>query len=491
MADEQEQNTQPEDPTGQTEQYLFYNVMPKVRDGGVVAPTVTVTEAAPNNLPSNKAAGGQVFWEKYKKWILIGVVAVVIIAIAFWAYEHFVISKGSAAVPQALPVHHATTTPQTIASGTPQSITTPTDWQTKYFGAAACKDATICGDSADPDHDGATNLQEYKLGTDPNHADSDNDDLADGDEVNVFLTNPLTNHTGKDKKYTDADNLKNGYDFATDQPYTQDNLQNLISRIKQFGLHEPTVTSLGEALSKIYHFDGSSTTPASLLTPVNSSTTSTSSAFSGLDQSPQAKQDRDAQRTNTMQTIATVLLKYQFVSKSFPTTNNFANMYAAIKPYNLLATNPVDPINKDPFVYGYTPNASGSDFTLSFYSETQNQIIKITSADAQKYAAQQAASNNDDQRKSDLESLQSALLLYSSANAAGNQDYVFPTQIKYKSALMTGQYITGIPVDPVTHKDYDYEVSSTFDTFTLKAVLQNPPTGSTGYMCNQLDCGYY
>jgi parallel beta-helix repeat protein len=42
----------------------------------------------------------------------------------------------------------------------------------------------------DTDGDGISDLQEFELGTDPNNADSDGDGLKDGDEVNVYSTNP-------------------------------------------------------------------------------------------------------------------------------------------------------------------------------------------------------------------------------------------------------------------------------------------------------------
>jgi hypothetical protein len=52
--------------------------------------------------------------------------------------------------------------------------------------------------SEDPDRDGLTNLQEFQIGTDPNNPDTDGDALKDGDEVNVYHTNPLLTDTDGD-----------------------------------------------------------------------------------------------------------------------------------------------------------------------------------------------------------------------------------------------------------------------------------------------------
>lgn len=51
-------------------------------------------------------------------------------------------------------------------------------WETNYFSGHINVDP-----NADPDGDGLTNLQEYRLGTDPNVADSDLDGVSDGAEV--------------------------------------------------------------------------------------------------------------------------------------------------------------------------------------------------------------------------------------------------------------------------------------------------------------------
>jgi hypothetical protein len=57
----------------------------------------------------------------------------------------------------------------------------PDEWERFYFGT------TEVNQNADPDGDGLTNLQEYRLGTNPLLADTDGDGLPDGWEVHYGL----------------------------------------------------------------------------------------------------------------------------------------------------------------------------------------------------------------------------------------------------------------------------------------------------------------
>lgn len=356
-------------------------------------------------------------------------------------------------------------------------VTTPADWLARFFGSDTCTVKTQCGDSADPDRDGFSNKEEYDAGTDPNNPDSDNDGVADGDEVHIFKSDPLISRTFREGQYLDADFIKGGYSIATNTPYTDEQLTEIKAKIKELGLHQPTLTTLGEIALSMYDFKDPNNTGVSNL---------------NIDQSPQAKLDRDTQRQSTIKKIGSALLKYKESKKTFPLGNDFVLMSDAIGPYNTVATNYNDPISKEQYVYGYEASASGGDFTLTYFSETQNQLIKYTAKNAQDTEIKEKSQEANDQRKTDLENIRNALIIYSTMNVSSNgtEQYVFPTQDQYPNILVEDHLITTIPKDP-SGAPYMYEVSGTFNSFTLKAVYDNPPAGVTGYMCNQDECRNY
>ena len=88
-------------------------------------------------------------------------------------------------------------------------------------------------------------------------------------------------------------------------------------------------------------------------------------------------------------------------------------MTDAIKPYITVATNYSDPINKGKYVYSYTTLNKAQDFTLSYYSETQDQIIKYTAQQASIDQTKSNAAANDNQRIHDVEKIAQALGIYS------------------------------------------------------------------------------
>lgn len=452
----------------------FYNVMPEVTGAHLTKPKVAVSAGpapvqtkAPISIPNTaNGAGGRAWW----KLALIGVAGLVTIGAAAYGVMTFLGSDQN--LDTEIIIDNQEQSPQEL---TPE-VTTPADWLARYFEGETCTELVLCGDKADPDRDGLDNLAEFNAGTDPNLPDSDSDGIADGDEANIFNTDPLLARTFRDGQYTDLDFIKGGYDISTNQPYTNERIFDIKSKIKQLGLHQPTLSSLGTLSFQLYEFSDPNlpALPADLIL------------------TPEAKLDRDSQRQATIKKIGAALLKYREDKKSFAPTDDFVVMSDMIKTYNTVATNYNDPINIQPYVYGYQATNNNSDFTLSYYSETQNQLIKYFAKNAEEDAVKEDTKVYDDQRKLDLENIQQALLVYSNTqiDPASEKEFVFPPVENLKSELIP-RYITTMPVDPISKQDYLYEVSPTFDTFTIRAALQNPTAGTTGYLCNQTECRTY
>lgn len=70
----------------------------------------------------------------------------------------------------------------------------PSDWlRQKFFNngidsAGSCGNISVCGESADPDNDNLTNIDEYNYDGDPVSEDIDGDGLSDGDETLIYNT---------------------------------------------------------------------------------------------------------------------------------------------------------------------------------------------------------------------------------------------------------------------------------------------------------------
>lgn len=467
---------------GQGTEDVFYNVLPKEREDGpllnskIEKSSGPITEQGltpitppaldgPMAIPAHKTA--------YAVKAGAGLLILLLSVGGFMVYRSYK-SRDIAADKNAYPTPTVSDQQDTAKSKT------TAEWQKQYFGTAGCQTETTCGDGADPDRDGLTNAEEFTVKTDPNNADSDSDGLADGDEAHIFQSNPLNSHTGNNSQFTDSDFAKGGYSYDTDTKYTTEQLQAVKDRIKEFDFHQPSVTTLGEFLLKTYDFQNSSS-PAQ---------TDNQPLPAGTDTSPEAMLERDSQRLATIKKVGSALLKYKTDYANFPGTTDFSDMTQAIKPYLLIATNTKDPINKNQYVYTYAARITPIDFTMSYYSETQKQLIIYNTADAQKDSSTESANLNDDQRTRDVENIRLALLVYSSANIAGSQTYVFPIASNYKTDLVP-KYLSAVPKDPKTNLDYEYKVSDKFDSFTLKAILENPSTGTTGYLCNQEECRNY
>ena len=242
---------------------------------------------------------------------------------------------------------------------------------------------------------------------------------------------------------------------------------------------------MGDALLEVYGFtetqasDDSTKPKGSQLPP-------------GFESTPEAKLDRDSQRLATIKKIGLALVKYKEALGSYPLGTDFELMAEKIDPYLDSATNVKDPINQDPYIYAYAGESAGKAFTLTYFSETQGQQIRYKSATAEQDAVKSQAQSTDEKRKADVESIRSGLLLYGAASseASSGEFFIFPRKESYKEDLVPN-YMASIPKDPKTGKDYEYNVSEQFDSFTVKAILENPPPGTTGYSCNQEGCQEY
>ncbi|MBI4363314.1 MAG: hypothetical protein HY545_00495 [Candidatus Doudnabacteria bacterium] len=119
----------------------------------------------------------------------------------------------------------------------------PKIWLVKYFNVEACDNQEVCGDDADFDKDGLTNYEEFKAGTDLVKSDTDGDELADGDELNIYKTDPTDKFTDKrtiaqELNYTDGHQIKNGYDPLTPGlKLTETRIQQIADDTAKYGLH--------------------------------------------------------------------------------------------------------------------------------------------------------------------------------------------------------------------------------------------------------------
>jgi hypothetical protein len=83
----------------------------------------------------------------------------------------------------------------------------PDDWENQHD----CMKVDQKDRFPDYDSDELTNGEEYGLGTDPCKADTDDDDLEDGEELDLYGTNPLKRDTDGDR-YDDGTEVKEGTD---------------------------------------------------------------------------------------------------------------------------------------------------------------------------------------------------------------------------------------------------------------------------------------
>jgi hypothetical protein len=225
--------SRPTPPATQEPSDLSFNVMPRDGDPGRMSspppPSSTGGSGGSSYSYDNSSGSGH-------KWIYITVAIVVLLGLGAAAYYMLGVKK---------------------SSDEPQAATTklPKVWLSQYFNTETCSDQSTCGDNADPDKDGSGNYEEFKASTNPINPDSDSDGLADGDEANIYKTDPTLKYTDRretvaQNNWTDGVQIKNGFDPLTPAlPFTEARKKQIADDTTKFKLHEPSITTLSASSS--------------------------------------------------------------------------------------------------------------------------------------------------------------------------------------------------------------------------------------------------
>jgi plastocyanin len=183
------------------------------------------------------ASGG--FWHGKTIYVIIGLV----VLLGLGAAAYFLLWQSPTADP---------------SNENPQnSSRLPKVYLQQYFNTQECVDMSSCGEEADPDTDGLNNYDEFVEQSDPTNADTDGDGLADGDEVNVYLTDPANKFTDRrpvaaEGGYTDGSQIKNDYDPLTPGlKMTDVRKQQIQTATQEHGLHEPTKTTMSNPVAAV------------------------------------------------------------------------------------------------------------------------------------------------------------------------------------------------------------------------------------------------
>ncbi|HYC80089.1 MAG TPA: cupredoxin domain-containing protein [Candidatus Binatia bacterium] len=206
---------------------VVFSVMPQTED------TVLSDGSRIQNNPTSEAVAlpeeKHTIWHNKVTYIVVGVLLLLVLA----GLAYFLLGSGN---------------PKSANQVSDTKL--PTVFLKRYFFVDVCTEPGKCSDAADPDNDGLNNYDEFKEQTDPTQNDSDNDGLADGDEINIYATDPRSKYTdsrpiSEQNDYNDGSQIKNEYDPLTPGlKMTEVRKQQIKTNIEKFQLHSPTKETL-------------------------------------------------------------------------------------------------------------------------------------------------------------------------------------------------------------------------------------------------------
>lgn len=141
-----------------------------------------------------------------KKWVVIGVLTMLILAIGgyFLFFRKAEPQPAAAPAPAEEPAPTPAPEPEPVPEPAPEPVPPAEE-------PVPPPEVTPPPPPSDRDGDGLPDDEEARLGTNPDAVDTDADGLSDREEAVVYKTDPLNPDTDGDT-YKDGDEVRNGYD---------------------------------------------------------------------------------------------------------------------------------------------------------------------------------------------------------------------------------------------------------------------------------------